>query len=138
MYTTGAHTLGFSHCDRFSNRIYGKNNKIDPTLDRNYASQLQGMCPRNVDPRIAINMDPVTPKRFDNQYFKNLQMGKGLFSSDQVLYTDKRTRPLVNAWAKNPFAFNQAFVAAITKLGRVGVKTHWSQGNIRHRCDAFN
>ncbi|OVA09313.1 Plant peroxidase [Macleaya cordata] len=136
---SAAHTLGFSHCDKFSNRIYSftPSNPIDPTLDRTYATQLQGMCPRNVDPRIAINMDPVSPRTFDNQYFKNLQQGKGLFTSDQVLFTDGRSKPTVNTWASNPAAFNQAFTNAMIKLGRVGVKTG-TQGNIRRDCGAFN
>ncbi|KAK8716627.1 hypothetical protein V6N13_043932 [Hibiscus sabdariffa] len=136
---SGAHTVGFSHCSKFSNRIYsfsGKN-PVDPTLNRTYATQLQQMCPKNVDPRIAVNMDPNTPRQFDNVYFKNLQQGLGLFTSDQVLFTDGRSKPLVNAWATSSQAFNNAFVAAITKLGRVGVKTG-KNGNIRTRCDAFN
>jgi peroxidase len=136
---SGAHTLGFSHCSKFSNRIYNFNRQtpVDPTLNKNYATQLQGMCPRNVDPRIAINIDPNTPRTFDNMYYKNLQQGKGLFTSDQVLFTDTRSRATVNSWASNSAAFNSAFVTAMTKLGRVGVKTG-RNGNIRRSCDAFN
>ncbi|KAL3526865.1 hypothetical protein ACH5RR_011521 [Cinchona calisaya] len=136
---SGAHTLGFSHCNQFTNRIYNfsPQNPIDPTLDKQYASQLQSMCPKNVDPRIAINMDPTTPRIFDNVYYQNLQQGKGLFTSDQVLFTDQRSKPLVNAWAGNSQAFQNAFISAITKLGRVGVKTG-SNGNIRRDCGALN
>jgi len=136
---SAAHTLGFSHCSKFSNRIYNfsRQSPVDPTLNRAYATQLQGMCPRNVDPSIAINMDPNTPRRFDNVYFKNLQQGKGLFTSDQVLFTDSRSKPTVNAWASNSVAFNNAFISAMTKLGRVGVKTG-RNGNIRRDCSAFN
>ncbi|XP_027178334.1 peroxidase 51-like [Coffea eugenioides] len=136
---SGAHTLGFSHCNRFANRIYNfsPRNPIDPTLNRAYASQLQSMCPRVVNPTIAINMDPTTPRTFDNVYFQNLVTGKGLFTSDQVLFTDSRSKPTVNAWASNSQAFQNAFVAAMTKLGRVGVKTG-RNGNIRRDCGAFN
>lgn len=131
--------MGFSHCDKFSNRIYNfsPRNPVDPTLNRTYATQLQGMCPRNVDPRIAIDMDPATPRKFDNVYFKNLIEGKGLFTSDQVLFTDSRSKGTVNQWASNPKAFNDAFITAITKLGRVGVKTG-RNGNIRFDCGRFN
>lgn len=132
---SGAHTLGFSHCNQFSNRIYS--NPVDPTLDKAYATQLQQMCPKNVDPDIAINMDPTTPRTFDNVYFQNLVKGKGLFTSDQVLYTDSRSQPTVRTWAKNKAAFNQAFITAMTKLGRVGVKTG-KNGNIRRDCSVFN
>ncbi|KAI4387216.1 hypothetical protein MLD38_005063 [Melastoma candidum] len=136
---SAAHTVGFSHCGKFANRIYNfsRFNPVDPTLNPLYATQLQGMCPRVVDPRIAINMDPNTPNTFDNMYYKNLQQGKGLFTSDQVLFTDPRSRPTVNAWASSSPVFQNAFITAITKLGRVGVKTGFS-GNIRRDCGAFN
>jgi peroxidase len=135
----GAHTLGFAHCGRFSDRIYKfrSKNKIDPTLNPVYAKDLQQQCPKKVDPRIAINMDPTTPRTFDNVYYKNLQQGKGLFTSDQSLFTDKRSRYIVNHFASDNTAFKRAFVAAITKLGRVGVKTG-KQGEIRHDCSMVN
>ncbi|KAK3221323.1 hypothetical protein Dsin_008348 [Dipteronia sinensis] len=136
---SGAHTLGFSHCGRFSNRIYNfsPKNRIDPTLNFQYAMQLRKMCPLKVDPRIAIDMDPTTPQTFDNTYYKNLQKGMGLFSSDQVLFTDPRSRSTVNLFASNNQTFNLAFVQAITKLGRVGVKTG-NQGEIRTDCTRVN
>ncbi|KAL5974030.1 Peroxidase 16 [Asimina triloba] len=136
---SGAHTVGFSHCGRFSNRIYkfAPRSPIDPSLNPTYAQQLRQMCPRNVDPRIAINMDPTTPQTFDNAYFKNLQNGMGLFTSDQTLFTDPRSRGTVNLFANSNAAFQHAFVAAITKLGRVGVKTG-NQGEIRRDCTIPN
>lgn len=129
------HTVGFAHCNTFSGRVRGPT--PDPTMSPRYAAQLQASCPPNVDPRIAVAMDPVTPRVFDNQYFKNLQNGMGLLASDQLLYSDPRSRPTVDAWAQSSAAFNQAFVAAITKMGRIGVKTG-SQGNIRRNCAALN
>lgn len=136
---SGAHTLGFSHCSRFANRIYSfsSTSSVDPTLNSSYATQLQQMCPRNVDPSIAINMDPITPNNFDNVYYKNLQSGKGLFTSDEVLYTDRRSQSTVNTYAQNSQAFNTAFVNAMRHLGRVGVKTG-TQGEIRLDCTKFN
>ncbi|XP_020580264.1 peroxidase 51-like [Phalaenopsis equestris] len=138
---SAAHTLGFSHCNRFANRIYdfgGRKGAIDPSLNQTYAKQLQGMCPRNVDPNIAINMDPITPRTFDNLYFSNLQQRMGLFTSDQSLADDSRSRPTVDTWAANSNAFNNAFIAAMTRLGRVGVKTSTALGNIRRDCSVFN
>ncbi|XP_031258607.1 peroxidase 45-like [Pistacia vera] len=136
---SGAHTLGFSHCSKFFNRLYNfsTKNKTDPTINPNYASQLKGMCPKNVDPRIAINMDPSTPQQFDNAYFKNLKQGMGLFTSDQILFTDPRSRATVELFASNNAAFQKAFITAITKLGRVDVKTG-NQGEIRRDCSLVN
>ncbi|KAL1548846.1 Peroxidase 16 [Salvia divinorum] len=131
---SGAHTIGFSHCSRFSNRVRGR---VDPSLNPQYAAQLRQMCPINVDPRIAINMDPASPNTFDNAYFRNLQGGRGLFTSDQVLFTDSRSRNTVNQFASSNTAFNQAFATAMTKLGRVGVLTG-NQGEIRIDCTRPN
>lgn len=136
---SGAHSVGFSHCSRFANRIYNfsRQNPVDPSLNKSYATQLQQECPKNVGSDIAINMDPNTPNTFDNKYFNNLQQGKGLFTSDQVLFTDSRSKPTVNAWASDSKTFQNAFVSAMTKLGRVGVKTG-KNGNIRKDCAVFN
>lgn len=136
---SGAHTVGFSHCSQFASRIYNFSPRraVDPSLNSSYAAQLQQMCPRIVDPTIAINMDPTTPRQFDNVYYKNLQSGEGLFSSDQVLFTDLRSQSTVNTFAQSSAAFNTAFGNAMIKLGRVGVKTG-TQGEIRRDCSRFN
>ncbi|XP_039047299.1 peroxidase 55-like [Hibiscus syriacus] len=44
---SGAHTVGFSHCNRFANRIYSFSSfsPVDPSLDPNYAQQLMQSCP---------------------------------------------------------------------------------------------
>jgi peroxidase len=136
---SGAHTLGFSHCNRFAKRLYSfsSSSPVDPSLDAEYAQQLMNACPRNVDPSIAIDMDPVTSRTFDNVYFQNLVSGKGLFTSDEVLFSDPASQPTVNDFAKNSGDFNGAFATAMRKLGRVGVKTG-SQGTIRTDCTVIN
>lgn len=133
---SGAHTIGFSHCNRFADRLYSSST-VDTTLDPDYAKQLEAACPRNVDPSIAIDIDPVTPRTFDNVYYQNLVAKKGLFTSDQVLFTDSESQPTVVDFANNPGAFNGAFITAMRKLGRVGIKTG-NIGEIRRDCTAFN
>ncbi|XP_047317699.1 peroxidase 55-like [Impatiens glandulifera] len=136
---SGAHTVGFSHCNRFFDRIYNfsATNPVDPSLDPNYAQQLMQECPINVDPQIAINMDPTTPTTFDNVYYQNLLAGKGLFTSDQVLFTDPASQSTVTDFANSQGVFNAAFGTAMIKLGRVGVKIG-SEGEIRTLCSSFN
>ncbi|XP_024975072.1 peroxidase 55 [Cynara cardunculus var. scolymus] len=136
---SGAHTLGFSHCNRFANRLYSFSSAaaVDPSLDPTYAQELMDACPRNVDLSIAVNMDPETPTTFDNVYYRNLLAGKGLFTSDQVLFTDSSSQPTVNDFANNPQDFNSAFITAMRKLGQTGVKTG-NQGEIRRDCTTFN
>lgn len=132
---SAAHTVGLAHCGKFASRAYSS--PPDPTLNPKYAAFLRSRCPfdRSSDP--TVFMDQASPARFDNQYFRNLQDGGGLLGSDQLLYTDNRTRPMVDSWAASDAAFSKAFVDAIVKLGRVGVKSG-RQGNIRKQCDVFN
>ncbi|XP_009387950.2 peroxidase 51-like [Musa acuminata AAA Group] len=136
---SGAHTVGFSHCSRFADRLYSFNSTspVDPSLNPAYAKALMQVCPRNVDPTIAINMDLNTPITFDNVYYKNLLNGEGLFTSDQVLFTDQRSRPVVKEFAADQNSFFKAFASSMIRLGRLGVKTG-SQGEIRRDCTAFN
>lgn len=134
---SGAHTVGFSHCGHFSDRLsnFSSNSPVDPSLDPSYAKQLMGACPINADP--VINLDPETPDTFDNAYYRNLVAGKGLLSSDQVLFSDSASQHTVIDFANNPGNFNGAFITAMRKLGRVGVKIG-DQGEIRTDCTTFN
>ncbi|CAO2831085.1 unnamed protein product [Amaranthus hypochondriacus] len=136
---SGAHTIGASHCSKFSSRVYNfsPSNPIDPSLNPSYAQQLKQQCKPTVDPNFVVPMDPVTPGRFDNKYYQNLIAGKGLFTSDQQLYINPSTKPIVVDFANNQNHFYAAFVNAMRKLGRVGVKTG-NQGEIRKNCAAFN
>lgn len=95
------------------------------------------MCPVNSDPFLVVNMDPETPRRFDNSYFKELVAKKGLLKSDSVLVEDERSRSTVMKFAEDVEAFYDAFVVAMRKLGRIGVLTG-SQGRIRQDCTRFN
>nr|ACN60160.1 peroxidase [Tamarix hispida] len=138
---SGAHTLGVSHCNIFANRLYNfsSTSKVDPTLNPTYAQQLKQACPQNVDPTIAVPMDPITPVKFDNLYYQNLVDKMGMFTSDQVLFSESNSfsRSIVVEWANDQSAFFSAFATAMTKLGRVGVKTG-NQGEIRRSCASFN
>lgn len=136
---SGAHTIGVSHCSGFSNRLYNfsSSNQVDPTLAASYATQLQQECPVNANPSIFVNMDPQTPTQFDNLYYANLQSFEGLFTSDEILFTDSRSSSTVNIFAASTDSFQSAFVSAITSMGQIGVKTG-SEGQIRVDCTAFN
>lgn len=136
---SGAHTVGFSHCSRFRKRLYSfsSSSSMDPSFNLAYARLLKQACPPNVDPTIAVNMDPYTPTIFDNVYYKNLLNGEGLFTSDEVLFINRLSRSVVQKFAANQTSFFSAFAGSMIKLGRVGVKTG-RQGQIRKECTAFN
>lgn len=135
---SAAHSVGLAHCSKFANRLYNyqPGQPTDPTLNPRYARFLESKCP-NGGPDNLVLMDQSSPAQFDNQYYRNLQDGGGLLGSDELLYTDNRTRPMVDSLANSTGAFYQAFADAIVRLGRVGVKSG-RRGNIRKQCDVFN
>uniref|UniRef100_A0A5B7AVX6 Peroxidase n=2 Tax=Davidia involucrata TaxID=16924 RepID=A0A5B7AVX6_DAVIN len=136
----GAHTIGFSHCSQFSNRIFNfsKTSDYDPTYNPKFAEGLRKLCAnyKNDTSMSAFN-DPITPNKFDNMYFLNLQRGLGLLASDQAMVSDPRTKVYVDLYAGNQSAFFQAFAHAMEKVSVYKIKTE-GNGEVRRRCDAFN
>ena len=106
-------------------------------MDIHYASILQAQCPLRGDVNTVQALDPITPFSFDNNYYKNLLLGKGLLTSDEALCTDPQTKNIVKLFAANQERFFTSFTSAMVKLGNVGVKTG-AQGNIRRNCAMFN
>ncbi|XP_042448867.1 peroxidase 31-like [Zingiber officinale] len=137
---SGAHTVGFSHCNQFASRVfnYDGSGGHDPTMNSEYAAALQQACANyEKDSTIAAFNDLMTPGKFDNLYYQNVLRGLGLLASDSALAADKRTRPLVELYAANQTAFFNDFTKAMEKLSLVGVKTG-RKGEVRRRCDEFN
>ncbi|KAF3431335.1 hypothetical protein FNV43_RR26066 [Rhamnella rubrinervis] len=136
----GAHTIGFSHCKEFSHRLFNfsKKSEYDPAYYPKYAEGLRKLCENYTkEPAMSAFNDVMTPDKFDNMYYKNLQKGLGLLASDNALATDKRTRPYVDMYAANQTKFFQDFAHAMEKLSVYNVKTG-RKGEVRRRCDAFN
>ncbi|MBA0850436.1 hypothetical protein Goshw_029757, partial [Gossypium schwendimanii] len=116
----GAHTIGFSHCKEFANRIFNfsKTSEFDPAYNPVFAEGLRKLCANYTkSPAMSAFNDVYTPGKFDNMYYKNLQIGLGLLSSDQAMVTDNRTKPFVDRVYK--------------------VKEN-NDGDVRRRCDQFN
>ncbi|CAN1852697.1 Peroxidase 6 [Linum perenne] len=136
----GAHTIGFSHCKEFSYRLYNfsKDSATDPSLNPKFADGLKKLCANYTkDPSMSAFNDVMTPGKFDNMYYQNLEKRLGLLSSDEALYMDQRTKPFVELYAKNESAFFKAFAQAMEKVSNYKIKTG-KDGEIRHRCDQFN
>ncbi|KAM6549910.1 hypothetical protein CsatB_021586 [Cannabis sativa] len=138
---SGAHTIGFSHCKEFSSGIYNysKTASTDPQYNPRFASGLQKACADyKKNPTLSVFNDIMTPNKFDNMYYQNIQKGLGLLKTDHGLHSDPRTRPFVDLYGKNQERFFQDFVRAMEKLSILGVKTGSKDGDIRRRCDQFN
>ncbi|KAL2603255.1 hypothetical protein R1flu_017176 [Riccia fluitans] len=126
---SGAHTFGKASCNLFQNRL----SSSDPPMDATFRSTLQSSCGT---PSATVDLDQGTPVTFDTQYYTNLQMNRGLLTSDQTLASSSQTSRLVNTFTSQSAFFNQ-FTKSMLKLGRLGVLTG-NQGQIRNICGKVN
>ncbi|XP_027169427.1 peroxidase 41-like [Coffea eugenioides] len=132
----GGHTIGFAHCSEFADRIFGP--KVDPSINPKLVEGLKKTCANyTTNEGLSAFLDVMSPGVFDNRLFKNLQNGLGVLASDQVLFSDPRTRPLVDKYAQDSQAFFDDFARAMEKVSIYGVKTG-KEGEVRKRCDVLN
>ncbi|XP_058091945.1 peroxidase 72-like [Magnolia sinica] len=137
---SGSHTIGFSRCTSFRQRLYNQsgNGQPDATLDQSYAAQLRSGCPRSGGDQNLFTLDFVTPAKFDNFYFKNIIASKGLLSSDQILFTkSKATMELVKKYAENNELFFKQFAKSMVNMGNI-TPLVGSKGQIRKNCRKVN
>jgi peroxidase len=87
------------------------------------------------------NLDVTTLDAFDNSYFSNLQVNKGLLKSDWEIFSttgeDTSTIDIVNSYSANQIAFFANIVVSMIKMGNISMltKTEWE---IRLNCAAVN
>ncbi|KAJ3687151.1 hypothetical protein LUZ61_016315 [Rhynchospora tenuis] len=130
---SGGHTIGLAHCTSFDDRLFPTQ---DPTMNQWFAGHLKLTCPVKNTVNTTVN-DIRTPNTFDNKYYVDLLNREGLFTSDQDMYTDSRTKSIVINFAKNQDLFFQKFVYSMVKMGQLSVLTG-NQGEIRANCSAKN
>lgn len=130
---SGAHTIGQAKCSEFRNHIYRNRTYIDP----GFASTRKRSCPETTGDGNLAPLDLVTPNSFDNNYFMNLQSGRGLLHSDQVLFGDASTRDMVVEYGRNPRVFDADFASAMVKMSELSPLVGGS-GIIRRVCSAIN
>lgn len=138
----GAHTVGNSLCSFFSNRLYSfqGSGTADPSMDPTLVVKLKKVCPSPTssstqDPNVFLDQN--TSFIFDNSYYKQLQLKRGILQIDQELASDKTTKNTVTSFATNGNVFSKSFVAAIIKMGNIQVLTG-NNGQIRKNCRAVN
>lgn len=107
-------------------------------MNPQYVDGLKKLCANyKKDQTIAAFNDPMSPGKFDNTYYVNLQQGLGLLASDQIMASDPRTKPYVDLYASDQNKFFDAFAAAMQKVSVLDVKTG-DKGEVRKRCDTPN
>ena len=137
MFLPGAHTIGKAPCLSFDNRLwtYNSPSKVDPTLPAAFVSTLKKECPgQNLVTK--VNLDVVTPTKFDTQYYKNIQNSYGLLTSDQSMWQDSRTKGQVQQNI-NSNTFRTNFINSMIALSQIEVLTG-NSGQIRQLCSVVN
>ncbi|CAN6466593.1 unnamed protein product [Victoria cruziana] len=137
---SGAHTIGDSHCSRFSDRLYDFNSTgaADPSMDPKYVAYLKTKCPApgsSQDP--VASLDLTTPIRMDNKYYVNLKYHRGLLSSDQALMDRADTAGMVYDNINRGSMWAHKFSESMVRMGSIEVLTG-SQGQIRKSCSVVN
>ncbi|XP_020208138.1 peroxidase 44 [Cajanus cajan] len=135
----GAHTVGFAHCSVFQNRLSNVGGGVDPTMDPVLAATLVQICglDRAVlsDPRVFLDQN--SSFLFDNGFYNEVMMRRGILHIDQQLALDKMSRNMVESFAANGTSFQEKFAKAIVKMGTIGALVG-DEGEIRRSCRAFN
>lgn len=129
-----------ARCATFKQRLYNQNgNQPDETLDKNYFLDLKSVCPRSGGDENISPLDFASPAKFDNSYFKLILWGKGLLTSDEVLYTGKaeKTIELVKHYAEDEGLFFNQFAESMVKMGNITPLTGFN-GEIRKNCRRVN
>ncbi|XP_024518323.1 peroxidase A2 isoform X2 [Selaginella moellendorffii] len=137
MFTlSGAHTIGQAKCSSFSGRLFNNSGsgQPDPSIRQGFLKSLQSACPQGGDATALQPLDVATATTFDNQYYSNLLLGRGLLNSDQVLSTTVGTaRNFVKAYSSDQSKFFSNFAGSMINMGNISPLTT-PNGIIRSNC----
>uniref|UniRef100_A0A7N0TXP0 Peroxidase n=1 Tax=Kalanchoe fedtschenkoi TaxID=63787 RepID=A0A7N0TXP0_KALFE len=138
---SGGHTIGVARCATFKQRLYNQNgnNLPDATLESAYYQNLKQVCPQRGGDNRITPLDFASPARFDNTYYKLLAYGRGLLSSDEVLYTGSagNTMKLVQSYAQDQDLFFSHFASSMVKMGNINPLVG-GNGQVRLNCRRVN
>ncbi|GAB2272102.1 hypothetical protein Dimus_006921 [Dionaea muscipula] len=129
---SGAHTVGVARCVNFRSRIY---NETD--IDSSYAAWLKTICPKIGNDSNRAPLEYVNNTLFNNYYFKDLLVEKGLLHSDQQLFSGGGTDALVALYSSDQNKFFRDFGLSMIKMGNAKVLTG-SSGEVRINCRVAN
>lgn len=124
----GGHTVGFARCTSFRPHIYN-----DTNIDSAFAKSLQNTCPRSGNDNVLQPLDYQTRFRFDDKYYQNLLVKKGLLHSDQQLYNGNKADSLAKKYAMKQADFFKDFAKSMIRMGNIKPLTG-NNGQIRSNC----
>ncbi|KAM0002822.1 putative peroxidase [Helianthus debilis subsp. tardiflorus] len=134
---SGAHTIGRSSCEAVQYRLYNYKGtkKPDPSINPLYLNYLRRKCRWASE---NVYLDATSPNEFDTQYYHNLKKKMGLLSTDQLLYSDSRTKPIADALSFQSSLFYNQFSVSMVKLANILDVKSQDNGEIRTNCNRVN
>ncbi|VVA95555.1 unnamed protein product [Arabis nemorensis] len=95
------------------------------------------LCPQGGDVGVKIPLD------WDGEFlFDDIRSGRGVLSSDAVLYRDRTTKKIIDSYSSLNTTtmpdFATDFAEAMVKMGKIGLKSGSTDGEIRRLCNATN
>lgn len=129
---SGSHTIGQARCTSFRPHIYN-----DTDIDPAFAATRRANCPLSGGDNNLAPLDLQTPTKFENNYYKNLLVRRGLLHSDQELFNGGSQDALVRTYGSNEATFRSDFVAGMIKMGNISPLTG-TKGEIRRNCRVVN
>ncbi|XP_049366351.1 cationic peroxidase 1-like [Solanum verrucosum] len=129
---SGSHTIGQARCTTFRDHLY---NETD--INASFATSVKSKCPQSGSDNNISPLDTTSPNTFDNIYYKNLRIQKGLLHSDQQLFSGGSTDSIVNTYSSNSATFFADFAKAMVKMGNLSPLTG-TNGQIRKNCRKTN
>lgn len=107
-------------------------------MNNGYENVLKLTCPTKTPlTNLTVVPNDITPLIFDNQYYRDVMLGRGLFTADSTISTDPRTAFIVSRFAVDESYFFQVFSSAFAKLSETGVLSK-RKGEIRRICNQVN
>ncbi|KAB2082176.1 hypothetical protein ES319_A05G181000v1 [Gossypium barbadense] len=135
-FVTGAHTLGGGHCLNIVDRLFDR--QPDDQINPGFGVILRLLCPTKTPlTNLTVVPNDKTPLCFDNQYYRDVLLGNGLFTIDSRISTDQRTAPIVRQFAADSRRFFRVFTSAFVKLSSSNVLTN-EEGQVRRKCNQVN
>ncbi|KAL3653419.1 hypothetical protein CASFOL_003100 [Castilleja foliolosa] len=133
---SGGHTIGLVQCTNFRARIYNETNNIDGQ----FGAAARRECRVNTpgDDHKLQPLDIISPKEFDNSFFRDVRNNKTLLHSDQQLNThDRDIAKWVYKYSDNQISFLEDFAKAMVRMGNIKPLLG-PPGQIRKNCRMVN
>lgn len=106
------------------------------SIDFRFRAYLRIKCPAAVPiANFTFVANDLTNLVFDNQYYRDVMSGRGLFTVDSAVAADPRTMLVASHFAEDESYFFQVFSSAFAKLSSL---VNPEGGEIRRQCNRVN